>query len=79
MIQLEIINGAAYYTTTARGVEYTAHQLAGEWFVATRRLALGRRHIGGGKYYATLADVAASVKAFAGLDALAADMPAACA
>ena len=76
MIQLETINGTAYYTTTARGVEYTAHQLGCQWFVATRRLALGRRHMGGGKYYATLAEVAANVKAFAGLDALAADMPA---
>lgn len=64
------IEGASYYSAVHRGVEYCAHKLGGAWFVSSRRLALGRRHIGGGKHYATLADVAASCKAFAGLDVL---------
>ena len=64
------LNGSTYYTTRRAGVEYTAQQLAGQWFVSTRRLALGRHHAGGGRYYATLADLASQCKAFAGLDAL---------
>jgi hypothetical protein len=70
LITQEQVNGSDYYTAVARGIEYTAHMIGEQWFVASRRLALGRRHIGGGKYYATLADVAANCKAFAGLDVL---------
>lgn len=71
MITAQAIEGRTYYTATARGVEYMASELAGAWFVSSRRLALGRRHIGGGKHYSTLADVAAGCKALAGLDLLA--------
>lgn len=70
LIQAEPIGSRTYYTTTARGVEYVAQELAGAWFVSSRRLALGRRHVGGGKYYPTLEAVAAGCKAFAGLDLL---------
>ena len=70
MIHAETIEGRTYYTATLRGVEYCAGQLGDGWFVSSRRLALGRRHIGGGKHYADLAAVAAGCKAFAGLEAL---------
>ena len=45
--------GVDYFTTTRRGVEYCAYFMAsaGRWFVSSRRLALGRGNIGGGKYY----------------------------
>jgi len=39
---------------------------AGRWFVSSRRLALGRGNIGGGKYYDRVEDC----KAFAALPAL---------
>lgn len=61
-------DGVAYYTTTARGVEYCAYFMAsaGRWFVSSRRLALGRGNVGGGKYYDRVEDC----KAFAALPAL---------
>ena len=58
------IDGSAYITATARGTEYTLMRLSNAWFVSSRRLALGRSHIGGGKHYDTLAEVAAGCKAF---------------
>lgn len=70
MIEQSVVDGMTFYTATARGVQYTAYELGGRWFVASHRLALGRRHIGGGKYYDTLADVARGCKALAGLDLL---------
>lgn len=71
IITAEVINGTAYYTATARGVSYCAQELAGKWFVGSRRLALGRHfNTGGGKYYETLEAVANGCKAFSGLDAL---------
>ena len=66
------IDGMTYYTATRRGVEYTAYQTkGGEWFVATKRLALGRFNPGGGRYYKTIGELAQAVKAFVGLDLLA--------
>jgi hypothetical protein len=70
MIETTIHDGKPYYSATSRGVSYCAHELGGRWFVSSRRLALGRSNIGGGRYYETLADVAAGCKAFAGLDLL---------
>ena len=66
------IDGTNYYTATRRGVKYTAYfsKAVGAWFVSTHRLALGRQHIGGGRYYKTIGDLALAVKAFAGLDLL---------
>lgn len=70
-ITSEVIDGVTYYSATRRGSLYTAYQTsAGSWFVASHRLALGRFHVGGGKYYDDLAHLAASCKAFAGLDLL---------
>jgi hypothetical protein len=70
IITAEQVEGTMYYTATLRGVEYCAHELCGKWFVGTRRLALGRSNMGGGKYYDTVADVANGCKALAGLDLL---------
>lgn len=70
MIQAEAHAGKTYYTAVSRGVQYSATQLAGKWFVASRRLALGRSNAGGGKYYDTLADVSKGCKALAGIDVL---------
>lgn len=63
----EVINGTKYVTTTSRGIEYTLQRLCGKWFVSSRRLALGRGNIGGGKYYATFDEVRDGCKAFAAL------------
>lgn len=62
--------GSTYYSTEARGVEYCAQRLGNGWFVSTHRKALGRRHIGGGKHFASLQDLAAKCAPFAGLDVL---------
>ena len=66
-ITAEILGGVTYYSATRRGVEYTAYVLCGQWFVATHRASLGRQHVGGGRYYKTLHDLAAGCKAFAAL------------
>jgi hypothetical protein len=72
VITAEIHNGTTYFTATRRGVQYTTYfsKAAGEWYVSTHRLALGRMHIGGGRYYKTIGELAQAVKAFAGLDLL---------
>jgi len=71
MINQTTIEGRDYFTTVARGVEYTAMRNGGDaWGVATRRLSLGRWNTGGFKHYATLAELCAGCKAFRGLEAL---------
>lgn len=71
VITSEIIDGTTYYTAIRRGVSYLTYQTtSGNWFVATKRLALGRFNAGGGKYYDDLAALAAGCKAFADLPAL---------
>lgn len=68
LITSEVLEGTTYYSTTRRGVLYTAYQSSwGDWFVGSHRLALGRFHVGGGKYYKTLADLSENCKAFSGL------------
>lgn len=70
-ITAETIDGVTYYTTERRGVIYTANQTAGgNWWVSSHRKALGRMHIGGGRYYESLDALAAGCKAFAGLPIL---------
>lgn len=67
-ITKEVIDGVAYYSTVRLGVGYCAYFMAsaGAWFVSSKRLSMGRRHIGGGKYYDKIEDC----KAFAALPAL---------
>lgn len=63
--------GKTYYTAVSRGVEYTACPSSdGRYWVASRRLSLGRWNTGGGKYYENLEAVAQGCKAFTCLDAL---------
>lgn len=64
------VNGSPYITTIARGTEYTLMRSAGEWYLATRRIALGPRHPGSGRYFKTLAEVAQGCKAFGDFAAL---------
>lgn len=64
MIRRELYDGKLYLTAEHRGTDYSLGRLGDGWFVATRRQSLGRRHIGGGKHYATLAEVAAGCRAF---------------
>lgn len=70
MITAKEIEGVTYYTTTRRGVEYTAYTARGQWIVLTHRLALGRRNPGGCKYFDSIQILCQSVKAFSGLDQL---------
>jgi hypothetical protein len=72
IISAEVIEGTTYSSATVRGVSSSAYYsaAAGQWWVSSRRLSLGRWNAGGGKWYASLADLAAGCKAFAGLDAL---------
>lgn len=63
-MRTEYHDGRAYYVATYRGTEYCLSRLADAWFVRTQRLALGRFNAGGGRYYRTLADVAAGCRAF---------------
>ncbi|WP_153133211.1 hypothetical protein [Dechloromonas hortensis] len=66
-ITAQTLDGVTYYTTTRRGVEYTAYVLGGQWFVASHRATLGPRHVGGGRYYQDLDALANGCKAFAAL------------
>lgn len=68
VITKEVIEGRTYYTTVRQGVEYCAYfmEAVGKWFVSTRRLALGRGHMGGGRYFEKVEDC----KAFAALPVL---------
>lgn len=68
LITAETIDGITYYSTTRRGVAYTTYQTkGGDWWVSSRRLALGRSNAGGGRYYTDLAALCDGCKAFAGL------------
>lgn len=70
-IASEILDGVTYYTTERRGVLYTAYRAwEGRWFVSSHRKALGRFHIGQGRYYEDLDALAAGCKAFAALPVL---------
>jgi len=67
-ITAETIEGVTYYSTERRGVEYTAYLTSwGQWWVGTHRKGLGRGHVGGGRYYASIDDLATGCKAFAAL------------
>lgn len=70
-ITAETLDGVTYYTTERRGVIYTANATAsGSWWVSSHRKALGRFHVGGGRYYDSFGALAIGCKAFAGLPIL---------
>jgi hypothetical protein len=60
------------YTATARGTSYYLRlDTFGRWELSSQRLALRAARMGGGvRFFASLADVSASVRAFRGLDVL---------
>jgi hypothetical protein len=62
--KIEIIDGEKFVSSVYRGVEYTLMKQLDEWYVHSKRLALGRRNPGGGKVYKTIKDVAEGCKAF---------------
>jgi len=63
--------GPLTFATTARGVNYHAQLMVnGRWVVLSHRIALGPRHIGGSKWFNTLDELEAGVKAFKGLASL---------
>lgn len=62
--------GTKVVTAIARGVEYHIYELCGQWWCSSHRLALGKMHIGGGKYYKTLGEAAEKCKAFGGINEL---------
>lgn len=68
--EVSVIEGTKYITTIYRGTEYMIHNLSNDWFVSTRRVGLGSMHVGGGKYYRTLAEVSEKCKAFKDNDKL---------
>lgn len=66
-ITAETIDGTTFYSTERRGVIYTTYEtIDGSWWVGTHRKSLGR-HVGGGRYYVSLSDLANGCKAFAAL------------
>ena len=67
LISKQVIEGVEYFSTVRRGVEYCGYfsNVVGQWFVSTRRLALGNNS-GGGKYFKNIEEC----KAFAALPAL---------
>lgn len=71
-ITCETLDGVSYFSATRRGVHYCACKQhdSDQWWVSTHRIALGSMHIGGGRYYRDLNDLAANCKAFAALPAL---------
>jgi hypothetical protein len=69
-ITAQDIEGVRYYSTTRRGVDYTAYTIRGEWICLTKRLALGRMNPGGCKYFKTIAELGQAVKAFSNLSQL---------
>lgn len=70
VFEAAVIDGRKYVSTERRGVEYTLQRLGDGWFVSSRRLALGRSNMGGGKHYATLEAVKTGCAAFAACDLL---------
>jgi hypothetical protein len=71
MIEMTTHEGRNYYTATRAGVQYTASCDVSGWHVHSHRLALGRSNYGSVKRFASLAELAAKVKALRGLDVLA--------
>ena len=69
IVQIETTTGPAY-STEARGVAYHAQLIAGRWCVLSQRNALKAAGFGSARWFNTVAEVAANIKAFAGLDAM---------
>lgn len=71
IITAKQIESTTYYSVVLRGVEYCAYLTKHSgWCVTTHRVALGRSNAGGCKYFDSLSDLSAKVKAFSGLDKL---------
>ncbi|MBF6615571.1 MAG: hypothetical protein ITG07_02485 [Candidimonas sp.] len=69
-IEQSNIEGVSYYTVVSRGTRYSLRQHKGEWELYSKRLALGRSNIGSYRFFRSLEEVEASVKAFSGIKLL---------
>lgn len=69
-IEQQTIEGTTYYTTVSRGTRYSLRHYKGEWELYSKRLALGRSNVGSFRFYNTLEQIEAEVKAFAGIATL---------
>lgn len=69
-IQISDADGIRYYHAERAGVQYMAYWRGDRWHVHTKRLALGRSNFGSWKFFECVEELAAKVKAFAGLDRL---------
>lgn len=70
MIQMTNSAQGAQYETASRGVQYLATQLAGRWCVLSTRFS--GAGFGQARWFDTLEEVEANIKAFRGLAVLAA-------
>lgn len=70
MIEQTTHDGRDYYAATRAGIRYTASRDVIGWTVHSHRLALGRFNAGSVKRFDSLASLAATCKAFKGLDVL---------
>ena len=64
------VGSVTYYTTQARGINYTLHNTGTEWELHSRRQALGQNNVGTYKFFASLQDLENKMKAFNGISKL---------
>jgi len=69
-IEQQIIEGTTYFTTVSRGTRYSLRQHNSQWELYSKRLALGSSSIGSFRFFDTLEQLEAEVKAFAGIASL---------
>lgn len=69
-IEQQIIEGTTYYSTVSRGTRYSLRLYNGEWELHAKRLALGRLNVGSFRFFDTLEQLEAEVKAFKGIGML---------
>ena len=64
------VESVTYYTTQARGVNYTLHNTGSEWELHSRRQALGQNNVGSYKFFSSLEALEKKMKAFSGVSKL---------
>lgn len=69
-IEQTIHEGITYYSTVSRGTRYSLRQHKGEWELYSKRLALGRSSAGSFRFFDSLNELEATVKAFDGIGLL---------
>jgi hypothetical protein len=69
-IEQQIIEGITYYSTVSRGTRYSLRHYKGEWELHAKRLALSSLNVGSYRFFDTLDQLEAEVKAFKGVGML---------